>query len=1069
MTVLFHVIRRSVLPIGLSLAVIAVLLAALSVAPARATTPSFALDQSEPRSPAQPQGSLQIPIATAPMTIPIGTAPSKLDGFCDLAEWVDAKSVEFQDYDPASGGTVTKTVYLKHDNTRLYVCLAGSPGSFADRFASVYLDTLDTKKAYAGPTDYALKVPILTPTLQESLKGTGVPNGYTLVTLPPGSWTAAATFGNADEAEYSIGIPLTGGACGQPFGLAVYHHWVTGVGIDFGWPSNKFFDQPQTWMEVQLDGLPDCTNKSNIAYVYKYDTAKATDFKNLLTSVGYGVDLIPMSAVTATNFTTYTEIIVADDTGSLNTWGAALLQVTPITIANKPIIGLGEGGYAFYGQIGSPIGWPHGWHGPAQFVVNPVPAPTPYYFNPFDLSGLLGSPIKLYQALNNEVGIYVPANSPLYPTVLGWELPSTPTGSPDHAPLISDSCHQLWGFSESPTRMTPEGQRLFLNAVRYGYAVLKDRYCSQPPPPPSDCVTLVKSAVPPSGTTVTPTTSIMYTLAYTVSQSTQCKTARSLLIDQIPANTLFVPGSATPVSVTDVVSPNFAGTLIWDLGPLAPGAHDSKSFKVSVLDTGCREQRPIGNIAKLQTDIGVFTSNTTTHKLDCPPVVPPNNDPPYAESEIQVYPYPLVTGQPTKLSVRVFNTSAASQTVTVTFMTSANRFGIGIPFGALPVPGNPRVLTIGGLGYAEVVLDWVPISSGHYCIMVKIESAGYDPIFTYRNLDVTEDLKPGVTDVLTFSVANPHTTPATIDLVVINTCPGWTASVTPTGIIANPGIQYTSTLRVTPPNPAVLGTGCHIDVQGWIGDELIGGIRKLDVPPVNLPHSDPPWLEKEITTVPTPPISGTVNHVYIELNNPWPFQRVVTVTFSEAVFGAGIPFTPFITQVLTLPANSLQKYGVPWTPIAAASLHRCILVTLQQPGFQDQISQRNVDLVRRPPIGWDPGGVLVPFAIGNPFDFPSKLDLNGILIGLNKWKPQFTGPGGGDPPLELGPHETWMGELQLVPAVQQNSPSAVAAEPSISGDAVRVDVSVSLNDQPYNGFSVDFAPPLTMYLPIILR
>ena len=104
-----------------------------------------------------------------------------------------------------------------------------------------------------------------------------------------------------------------------------------------------------------------------------------------------------------------------------------------------------------------------------------------------------------------------------------------------------------------------------------------------------------------------------------------------------------------------------------------------------------------------------------------------------------------VTGAPTQFSVRVFNTSGASQTVTVTFQTSPNNFGIGIPFSAIAVPGNPRVVTIGAHGYAEVVLDWTPVSSGHYCIAVKIESAGYPPIYTYRNLDVTEDLKPGVT------------------------------------------------------------------------------------------------------------------------------------------------------------------------------------------------------------------------------------------------------------------------------------------------------------------------------------
>jgi hypothetical protein len=989
---------------------------------------------------------------TAPFTIPLGTAPSKIDGFCDPTEWGDARSVQFQDYDPAGGGTITRTVYLKHDNTNLYVCMDGSPGVYPDRFASVYLDSLDTKQALAGSADYALHVGIVTPTLS-SFKGTGVGN-YTPVTFPPGSWTAAATLGNADVAEYSIGLPLTGGACGQPFGLAVYHHWLTGVGVDFGWPSNQFYDQPQTWMEVQLEGLNNCAGKNTIAYVYKYDTAKANDFKALLTSVGFGVDLIPQSTVTATNFVTYSAIIVADDTGSLDQWGAGSSQVVPITSASKPVLGLGEGGYAFLGQTGSPIGWPHGWHGPAQFVDNPAPAPVPYYFNPFDLSGLLGSPIKLYQALNNEVGIYVPGAPPSGVTVLGWELPSTPTGAPDHAPLIQDGCYQLWGFSESPTRMTPEGRSLFVNAVFYSLG-----HRCVPPTPPPNCVAVSKTAVPPSGTPITPGTAITYTLSYTVSQDPACDTLRSELIDQVPNFSLFVPGSAT-----DGISPNYANTLVWNLGPLTHGTSGSKSFTVSVLDTGCREQRPIVNVAKLQTNLGIFVSNSTTHPVTCPPVTPPNNDPPYAESEIQVYPYPLVTGTPTQFSVRVFNHTATSQTVTVTFQTSPNNFGIGIPFGTLPVPGNPRVVTIGPLGYAEVQINWTPDRSGHYCILVKIENPNYPPIYTYRNLDVAEDLKPGVTDVLTFSVANPKPVTATINLIVVNTCPGWTAVVNPPSIVnAEPGKIYTATLSVTPPNPAVLGTACHIDVQGWIGDELIGGIRKLDVPPVNLPHSDPPWLEKEITTVPTPPISGTVNHVYIELNNPWSFQRVVTVTFSEAVFGAGIPFTTFATQVFTLPANSLQKYGVPWTPIPSANLHRCILVTLQQPGFQDQTSQRNVDLERRSPVGWNPGGVHIPFSIGNPFPFTSQLNVNGILIGLNQWEPKFVP----DPPPDLPPGGMYNGELMLVPAVLQNAPQATGV--SLSGDVVRVDVSVNLNGQPYSGFSVDFAPPLNVYLPLILK
>ncbi|HTP08545.1 MAG TPA: hypothetical protein VMP08_09860, partial [Anaerolineae bacterium] len=277
------------------------------------------------------------------------------------------------------------------------------------------------------------------------------------------------------------------------------------------------------------------------------------------------------------------------------------------------------------------------------------------------------------------------------------------------------------------------------------------------------------------------------------------------------------------------------------------------------------------------------------------------------------------------------------------------------------------------------------------------------------------------------------------------------------------------TLSVTPPNPAVLGTACHIDVQGWIGDQLIGGIRKLDVPPVNLPHSDPPWLEPEISTIPTTPISGTLNKVCIELNNPWNFTRTVTVTFSEADFGAGIGFTPISptpTHVFTLPPNSLQKYCVDWLPMSGGTLHRCLLVTLQQPGFQDQTSQRNYDLERRPPVGWNPGSVHIPFTIGNPFPYDSQLNINGILIGLNNWVPKFSP----DPPPDLPPGGMWSGELMLVPAVQVASPHAPQAnDASIAGDVARVDVSVSLNDQPYSGFSVEFGAPLNVYLPLIMK
>jgi len=36
--------------------------------------------------------------------------------------------------------------------------------------------------------------------------------------------------------------------------MAIYHHWFAGPSNDYGWPQSQFWDQPQTWAVVQLDG-----------------------------------------------------------------------------------------------------------------------------------------------------------------------------------------------------------------------------------------------------------------------------------------------------------------------------------------------------------------------------------------------------------------------------------------------------------------------------------------------------------------------------------------------------------------------------------------------------------------------------------------------------------------------------------------------------------------------------------------------------------------------------------------------------------------------------------------------
>ncbi len=837
-------------------------------------------------------------------------------------------------------------------------------------------------------------------------------------------------------------------------------------------PGNSNEPGPSGQADFQIAGLPGGPGAqpflqaasspqaaAGILYVYKLDTAKASEFQALLGVAGFGVDIYPISSVPA-DLTWYDMIMIADDTGYLNEWGtspADAAVITRLVEARKPIIGLGEGGYAFFGKAGSPTGWPNGWHGP-QSSLYAQSAVSGYYSSPNDFSALIPTTFELYTTPVNEVGIYRTVAPTV--TMIGWEprlVNQKP--DPDHAPLTRDDCYHLWGFSGGPSAMTDTGKKLFVDATTY-MSGFKGQ-CPNPTPPPN-CLTLVKSDSPPSGTTVNPGSSITYSLSYTVTDNPLCATQRTLLVDQVPANTVFVPGSATGGK-----TPTMDGTMVWDLGPLAQAAHGVVTFAASVLDTVCNGPQFITNTAQIKTNLGTFDSNVTSHKANCPVITLPNEDRPYAEREIQVYPYPLVAGRSTRLSVRVDNSGATSQTVTVTFQTSPDRFGIGLAFTALPVAGNPRVVTIGPYGSAEVQVDWIPAVSGITCIRVKIEGAGFAPLYTLRNLDVTENLQPGVTDILPFKVGNPTAAVADVVLVVDNTCPGWTAVVSPTlltGVLANDSDIRNAELTVTVPNPAVLGTGCHVDVQGWINGHLIGGIRKLDVPPVHLTPSNPPWLEQEISTVPTVPVSGTVNQVCVELQNPLAITKTVTITYSEAAFGAGIGFTPFTAQTFDLPPNSIAKYCANWTPLASTSLHRCLLVTLVQPGFLDQRSQRNLDIAHLPP-GLTPIGLPIPIRIGNPLPYTSTITLDASLIGLSGWTPSFTPP----LPLTLGPGASQAFTLRLVPAVMAQAAASSASGPATFGDVVRVDVAILLDGELSGGFSVDLAPPLQTFLPLVLR
>jgi hypothetical protein len=195
----------------------------------------------------------------------------------------------------------------------------------------------------------------------------------------------------------------------------------------------------------------------------------------------------------------------------------------------------------------------------------------------------------------------------------------------------------------------------------------------------------------------------------------------------------------------------------------------------------------------------------------------------------------------------------------------------------------------------------------------------------------------------------------------------------------------TVTLTVTPPLDSKLGTGMPIvDVEAYVNDILLGGFRKLDIPPIPLhkPH-ERTYAESEISIVPYPPKLGFESKVSTVVQNVSPNTTTVNLEFGWAQFGIGIPFstTGMVPPTRTVELGPLMSVTstVTWTPTLAG--HQCILVKLNDAAniYEEQWSQRNVDVERTPPCGMTK---TYTFTVYNDSPFMVTIDIGMITFNV---------------------------------------------------------------------------------------
>ena len=198
--------------------------------------------------------------------------------------------------------------------------------------------------------------------------------------------------------------------------------------------------------------------RPKVVYVHKGDLDTAEAYRQLIEANGVAVDQLDMAQLPTANLRPYSLVIVAPETGDLSEWGTDAM-VRRIIEFKQPVLGLGKGGYAFFGKLKLNIGWGNGAHGTGDSVVRES-FNDHFWHYPYDFLVAEQRIWQLYAEPSPRVGIFL-GNQPTGVQVFGYN-----NAQGQYADLIMENGrYLLWGFDKGPKSMTEDGRKLLVNAV----------------------------------------------------------------------------------------------------------------------------------------------------------------------------------------------------------------------------------------------------------------------------------------------------------------------------------------------------------------------------------------------------------------------------------------------------------------------------------------------------------------------------------------------------------------------------------------------------------------------------
>jgi len=193
-----------------------------------------------------------------------------------------------------------------------------------------------------------------------------------------------------------------------------------------------------------------------LAYIYAGDFSRAQQYSLFLNPHAYQVDMFDTTEIISVNFNVYSLIIIGENSGFMSNW-ASSKKSDCINNTNKPILGLGEGGYAFFGKLGLGIGYAQGSHvnGDSIYVLQPT---HQIFTGPNAITIPADSHLKIYTS--NTPAVTYPVSS--------HEVFARYNNRGEQFIMIRESNRYfIWGFDGSPNNLTNDGKNLMLNIIDY--------------------------------------------------------------------------------------------------------------------------------------------------------------------------------------------------------------------------------------------------------------------------------------------------------------------------------------------------------------------------------------------------------------------------------------------------------------------------------------------------------------------------------------------------------------------------------------------------------------------------